>query len=140
MKKNSMLENALAYLDLGFSPIPIHIFYEEDTNKKPNKKPFIDSWKEYQTQKPTEEEINRWWTKWPDAAIALLTSSSLIPRSIILSSACLLKITCMAHQVILVRTSKYLKVLMKSQIKYLKPFLNQRQRKSFLSIHNLFLV
>lgn len=53
---------ALQYLDKGFSIIPC----------RPDKKPYI-SWAEYQTRKPTVEEISRWFEKYQDAMIAIIT-------------------------------------------------------------------
>lgn len=38
----------------------------------PNKKPLI-KWEEYQTRKPTEEEVERWWVKYPDSMIGIVT-------------------------------------------------------------------
>lgn len=58
-----MLEAALEYYERGWVVIPIR----PDT-----KKPAI-KWAEYQERQPTEEEIERWWGRWPDAQIALVT-------------------------------------------------------------------
>jgi len=38
-----------------------------------DKKPLIESWKKYQTQKASEQEIKAWWGKWPEAGIGLVT-------------------------------------------------------------------
>ncbi len=59
----TILESALEYLDRGWSIIPIR----PDT-KRPALK-----WTEFQTRQPTEEEVERWWTQWPDYGIALVT-------------------------------------------------------------------
>jgi RecA/RadA recombinase len=59
-----MLEKALEYLRKGIAVIPI---------KKGDKTPLLPSWKEFETRKPTVEEVTRWWTEYPDANIALLT-------------------------------------------------------------------
>jgi hypothetical protein len=59
----AVVEAALYYVnELGFSVIPI----------KRDKKPLIP-WKEYQTRRPSEEEIERWWSLYPDANIAVVT-------------------------------------------------------------------
>lgn len=54
-------EFALDYLKKGFSIFPAK-----------RKEPLID-WKIYQSEKPTEKDINHWWSKWPDANIAIVT-------------------------------------------------------------------
>jgi len=47
----------------GYPVIPI----------KPNdKKPYV-SWAEFQTRLPTEDEVRNWWSKWPDANVAIIT-------------------------------------------------------------------
>lgn len=58
---NKMLEAALAYIRKGVSIVPVN-------GKIPRIK-----WEEFQTRKPTEEEIRTWWNLWPDAGIALIT-------------------------------------------------------------------
>lgn len=55
-----MLEAALRYRRRGFSVIPC----------KKDKRPLI-KWEPYQFNKPSEDEIRQWWTKWPDANIAI---------------------------------------------------------------------
>lgn len=57
------LDHALKYLAQGWSVIPI---------KPGTKLPALASWLEYQKRLPTEEEVNRWWKKWPKANIALV--------------------------------------------------------------------
>lgn len=59
------LDAAHEYLERGWSIIPI---------KPEGKRPAI-AWKEYQERQPTEEEIEEWWTKWPDYDIALVTGA-----------------------------------------------------------------
>ncbi len=54
---------ALYYLKQGFSVIPAK-------GKIPQVK-----WQEYQTKKPTEEQIDKWWTMNPDYNIALVTGA-----------------------------------------------------------------
>ncbi len=65
MKEDSYVtckSTAFEYLARGYSVIPV----------KPNKKPFIQ-WKEFQERHPTEDEIHKWWEKWPSARIAIVT-------------------------------------------------------------------
>lgn len=57
------LEAALIYLELGFSIIPIN---------PETKRPAI-KWAEYETRQPTEDEINYWFTRWPNADLAIIT-------------------------------------------------------------------
>ena len=54
---------ALNYLRKGWSIIPI---------QKGSKLPAISSWTRYQTQLPTEQEVEDWWTLNPEANIALI--------------------------------------------------------------------
>lgn len=58
-----MKKEALKYLKQGWSVIPI---------KQGTKLPALASWLEFQKRPPTKEEIERWWTKWPKANIALV--------------------------------------------------------------------
>lgn len=57
------LHAALGYLQRGFSIIPV---------RPKTKRPCIE-WKEFQRRLPTREEVVDWWTRWPDAGIALVT-------------------------------------------------------------------
>ncbi|WP_138465368.1 bifunctional DNA primase/polymerase [Poseidonocella sp. HB161398] len=59
------LEAALQYYERGWAIIPIH-----PETKKPTVK-----WKDYQTSPPTEEQLEAWWTKWPDAEMAIITGA-----------------------------------------------------------------
>lgn len=62
--KNQMKTKALQYLlTYGFSVFPV----------KQDKTPYIASWKKYQTQLPTEEEVNNWWASYPSANIGIIT-------------------------------------------------------------------
>ena len=47
---------------MQFSLIPV----------KKDKKPYI-KWEAYQKERPTIEEINDWWQKWPEASIGIVT-------------------------------------------------------------------
>jgi hypothetical protein len=61
--KNQILEQALYYREkLGWSVIPIG----------DNKKPLI-KWEIFQKEKATKEQIIEWFTKWPNANLAIVT-------------------------------------------------------------------
>ena len=78
--RQSMLQAALQYnRRFGWSVIPIHIVLKDgrcscrnQNCSDPGKHPCLSSWKEFQKRRPTEEEIRRWWTRWPDAGIAVV--------------------------------------------------------------------
>jgi len=57
-----MMQEALKYLDMGYSVIPCG----------QNKRPLIP-WKEYQDRLPTQDEVKAWWKNTPDANIAIVT-------------------------------------------------------------------
>jgi hypothetical protein len=59
--QKSMLDYALEYLDQGFSVIPV----------KQDKTPYI-KWDEFTKRHPTQEEIEQWFTQWPNANIAII--------------------------------------------------------------------
>ena len=59
-----MLEAALWYHAQGFNVIP------QDRAKKP-----LVKWKLYQDRRVTEEEIREWWTRSPNANIAIVTGA-----------------------------------------------------------------
>jgi len=59
----SPLNAALTYLQQGMPVIPI----------RPDKKPHLETWKPYQEQGPTEEEVRQWWTRWPGAMVGIVT-------------------------------------------------------------------
>jgi P4 family phage/plasmid primase-like protien len=63
MKTTNKLESALRYQVRGWVIIP--------TNK--DKVPLLKTWREFQSRKPTENEIRSWWSKWPDANPAVIT-------------------------------------------------------------------
>lgn len=65
---NEILAAALEYELMGFSVIPCNPSMEEDKGKKP----FV-KWELYQKQKASQDEIKKWWTKWPDAMIGIVT-------------------------------------------------------------------
>lgn len=59
------LQSALEYYERGWSIIPI---------SRETKRPLI-KWKDYQDKTPTEEEIEMWWSDWPDADMAVITGA-----------------------------------------------------------------
>lgn len=61
---NTKLENALSLRELGWSVIPV------DSSKKP-----LVKWEEYQKRIASVDEINVWFSKWPDANIGIVTGS-----------------------------------------------------------------
>src|SRR4051812_38580655 len=58
----SLFDEALCHLDDGIAVIPI---------KHGTKRPLV-AWKDYQDRLPTKAEIQRWFTDWPNADIAIL--------------------------------------------------------------------
>ena len=60
------LDYALAYLNLGWSPVPI---------VTASKLPYI-KWKKYQTVLPTENEIKAWWKRYPQAGVGIITGAT----------------------------------------------------------------
>lgn len=64
---SEMLDAAIDLLTKqGFSVIPL---------RRDNKRPWLDSWKEFQTRLPTEEEVERWFTTWHDANVGIVTGA-----------------------------------------------------------------
>ncbi|MHC4278097.1 MAG: bifunctional DNA primase/polymerase [Planctomycetota bacterium] len=61
--KGVMLKEALCYLEMRLSVIPV----------RRDKKPYLASWKDYQTRLPQEWELQEWWSTWPDANIGVVT-------------------------------------------------------------------
>lgn len=82
-----MLEAALELHGQGFHIFPLGAYQERppqyyidkkggDINvamEKWPKEPRISTWKEYQNVQPTVEQIEKWWSEWPDANIAVIT-------------------------------------------------------------------
>jgi len=61
---NTLLEYAEKYLARGISVFPVN----------PNtKKPIIESWKKYQTERPTRDELRNWFSSGKNAGIAIVT-------------------------------------------------------------------
>jgi len=59
----TMKEQAIKYLKQGFSIIPI-----EPKGKVP-----LISWTEFKKRQPTADEVNDWFSKWPDMNIGIVT-------------------------------------------------------------------
>lgn len=57
-----MISEAINYLKLGFPVIPL----------KKDKRPYLKTWKEFQDIRPTQEQVEGWWRKWPKANIGLV--------------------------------------------------------------------
>lgn len=68
-KVNKVLDTALWYADsLGFSVIPV--------GSGPDQKaPRIPGWKEFQETRASEEQIREWFSKMPDAKVAIVTGT-----------------------------------------------------------------
>lgn len=64
-----MLDAAIAYLNAGLTPVPV---------KPRAKSPTLVPWGQFQTRRPTEDEVMDWWTKTPDANVALVTGNGLL--------------------------------------------------------------
>lgn len=59
---SAFLEAARRYLAMGLHPIPC---------APRSKRPLVE-WKTYQESAPLPEEIETWWSQWPDANVALV--------------------------------------------------------------------
>lgn len=64
-KTSNVLVEAIEYLGRGWSVIPIH----------PTKKIPLVKWKKYQSELPTEHDIDYWFELFPDAQIAVITGT-----------------------------------------------------------------
>ena len=63
--ESQLLKAALWYCRKGYSIIPVGA--GED-----RKRPLV-AWEQYQHERPTEDQIRQWWSKWPDANVAIIT-------------------------------------------------------------------
>ena len=61
-----LLAAALDYARRGFSVIPL---------KPRDKRPALQSWKDYQSRCATEEEIRAWWQRIPNANVGIVTGA-----------------------------------------------------------------
>jgi len=62
MKQNTLYAQAFAYMANGYSVIPIG----------ENKRPLIQ-WKKYQKERADESQIEKWWKKYPNAGVGIVT-------------------------------------------------------------------
>ncbi|MGD8837103.1 MAG: bifunctional DNA primase/polymerase [Desulfobacteraceae bacterium] len=62
MTDNTFMDAALEYLDQGLSVIPV---------KQADKRPYI-KWGQFQQRLPTPDELESWWSQWPDANVAII--------------------------------------------------------------------
>jgi hypothetical protein len=62
MTDNLLLDAALEYLDRGLCVIPV---------KQADKRPYI-KWTQFQKRLPNSDELEHWWSQWPDANIAIV--------------------------------------------------------------------
>ena len=60
-----LLWAALAALARGWSVIPV----------RPRDKRPIVAWQAYQEERPTVEQLERWWTRWPEANVGIVTGA-----------------------------------------------------------------
>ncbi len=61
-----MLKTALIYLKRGWSIIPLH---------PREKSPPLVGWDEFKQRRPTEALVKKWWLKWPEANIGVITGA-----------------------------------------------------------------
>jgi hypothetical protein len=59
-----MLNDALKYLSFGWSVMPL---------RPCSKEPLLSSWTKYQTERATAAEVTEWFTRTPDANLAIIT-------------------------------------------------------------------
>jgi hypothetical protein len=70
----SIIDTALHYKnDLGLNVLPMKPIWNPKKNKY-DKKPLV-AWTELQTRLVTDEEINKWWTEFPDSGIGAVVGS-----------------------------------------------------------------
>lgn len=63
---SEFLQAALAYAARGWSVIPL---------RPRDKRPLLDSWSPYQQQRATADQLQAWWTQWPDANVGLVAGA-----------------------------------------------------------------
>ena len=78
---NEQLEQALSYARRGWSVVPAHHLRQDGDCScgrpacgNPGKHPRI-SWTAHQTQAADEATIQTWWSRWPDANVAIVTGA-----------------------------------------------------------------
>src|SRR5438552_19088854 len=59
-----MLDAAREYRALGMAVIPVNS----------DKRPLVE-WKQYQDEPPHADQIDEWWTRWPEANVGAVTGA-----------------------------------------------------------------
>src|SRR5262249_53248813 len=59
---SGVIDAARGYLQHGLMPIPVG----------PDKRPLVD-WKSYQNDAPHADQVDEWWTRWPQANVGIVT-------------------------------------------------------------------
>ena len=78
---DALLAAALDYHRRGWGVIPLYSICEgnctcaEESCTHPGKHP-IESWKQYQSRRPSKAEIRAWWAQHPDANVGIITGSA----------------------------------------------------------------
>jgi hypothetical protein len=71
--KKDLREHIKLYLWYGFSIIPIKLIHKSlEKEDDEGKKPLLPSWKKYQKQPPTEEEVDRWFKTYEIFNVAII--------------------------------------------------------------------
>ncbi len=76
-QERNMLDEALAYMRMGFSVIPVKGPFlakgkTVEEKSKDAKAPLV-AWTAYRQERPTEEEARSWFARWPKANVAIVT-------------------------------------------------------------------
>lgn len=61
--KPSLYSRAMQFMVSGYSVMPVGL----------DKKPLLKTWKQYQTVAADEDQIEKWWRRWPHANIGIIT-------------------------------------------------------------------
>jgi hypothetical protein len=111
-KNASLLEHALYYQSLGWSVVPVQLG---------KKIPFV-KWKPYQSRRPTLKQIRKWWEKFPDANIGIITGK--ISNLVVLDFDSILALETFRNQICL--TPKTIKQKTGRGYQYFFPYPNGR--------------
>jgi hypothetical protein len=77
MKQTTQVQEALLDAALGYATRGLRVLPIDSTITDPaNKRPLITEWQTYATNDPVQ--VNRWWDRWPDAAIGIVTDGLVI--------------------------------------------------------------
>ncbi len=71
-KDNSIESAAHRMVEKGLSVIPVDMTPNPKDENKPKKAALV-SWTEFQRRLPTDEEIDKWWKKFPNAGLGIVT-------------------------------------------------------------------